>query len=1627
MPVPPSTLAIFAPPDAIVSVPPVATRTQLLPFEALAWENFERLCHRMTALDGDVEYCARYGSQGEAQEGIDIYARLSDDRYHCLQAKRHKSFGAAKLRDAVDLFLAGSWVGRAERFTLAVQASLRSTAVQNEIERQTKRLGALGIRFEASDGDQLTDRLRDQPRLIDDFFGRAWVAALLGAEVAATLEVRLDGEAFARVRAQLARVYEAQFHFVDPGSFGSIGDEDSRPGLTLLERFEIPDMLVRERNRPVELADIAGAQKGQDAGAGTNGTAIALPESTRASGAAANSRVRRVPLGEWLGEEDRLVALGDAGCGKSTLLRVAALDILYGQNRIPEIAMRWGQLLPVYVPFARWASQAARDGHAIGIKEIVRRSLEPLMTASIVDLIDRAIDERRVLLLIDGLDEWSSEQSARATLSALVTTVEAHGIPAILSGRPRGLARIGAIPASWKRGTVAPLAIEQQAAIAGRWFRRYSAAVPDPGPVSDAQLRTGRFMAELARDASLSAFATVPLLLVGLVTLALRGQILPRTKAEIYDQLVRVLLEIHPDSRATASGDTEPRFRHARDPDQRRAAIARLAFAVREEAGGAGMSTVRAREILREFLASSEGFELGEAQAAAAAAEILAVNAETQGLIVEKAQGEVGFVHAGFEEFLGAEHIGGWPFARIEAFVQGHAGDGRWRNVLANLVARIARRDEIDRLVAIIDARDCDELALFHRQALLGDIAFGTVARAPVTARRLATGTIQRVEADDWMPARREALASALKGLADPALRPDVEARISRWLPARHSRRAPLIQAFRLWSPNDALAHTLWQAMHDEDRGVQRTAAAAYADRFASDEAAYHRLIDGLARTRDIHAAAAMLECLALGWPGAPDSGPLFEAAWASQAIDLRLTGILGLAERGTATDAMRDAVLHATNFWSAASYPHRELAAALLLKYWPGDDALVAGALEAQSNRHNSPWEYDVATAYLMESPVERDDVRAWILRQLEGEFPFNVLGRDNRIWSQVGRFAEADPAIRTAANTHWLEPRNRLISMYKLPNYVAYAADPDVGEMLVGMLGETNNMDRYWAVTALLSGWGREHPLVGPAFDKLAQADDADLLDLVSLLPEILPDKKEARDRLIHMASQPEIRRDLLAVGLEACGCDGTDDAAIAALLDRGGPQAPLYDPAYPLFRAFGTHPKVRALALQRVGETDGPAAAIAEAYADDPELAPALFGMVVPLPVELRTQIVEAASAGATDTALEAVLARAMAESDPELRARMVIARGRALPTQERDAFRDTLLDAATTVGADYESARAAALAGLAAIGALDSLAALKERGEPVGLETGGMMAGIAAVERLVCEKFASFEAAFGDGLAARLNSRGRKDRYAYVLSEAPSASSAARGAFLALAERGEMPRTVKALRALAGERPRSALLLERCWEVFDCNDRGNDQVVIRAEVATILKEHFPELSEVRGVLAERFKAVPFVAGAVPLAIFAPDDEALPYPFEVSQYGHEFGDWALAVILAARRADGPEFCTVVEGMTARQWRSQFDAQSFANRAIDERLRSDQSLEVLFAERINSGTDPSIAGSFARYLAAAGKLGLDARSRSLALLAELGAAQQIPIAGYDAIAEQWRATRATLLDAITAGLELA
>lgn len=525
--------ALNAPVAAVPAHPPVITRIQVLPFGELTWENFERLCYRLAGRAERVEYVARYGRSGQAQQGIDLFARIASGKYEVWQAKRYASISARDVKAIVDTFRAGTWKDKSEQLILAVQASLADTKVQDEIEAQATALKAEGIAFVPRGGEELSELLKDRPEVVDDFFGRGWVEAFLGPETARTLVARLDGAEFARVRAQLRRFYDAHFHLLDVGVALPLATDDAaQDAPPLLGRFAVPDVLVRDTIADQQRVPQPGDSRAQS-------------DPSRAAGASGETRltktrrrdyVRRTSLAGWLGDGMHLAVVGEAGSGKSTLLRCIALDLLTEQRVFPQIARRWGGLLPIHISFSRWSRLSATLGRAAGITEVVAETLQPALTADLPSLLDRAIDERRVLLLLDGLDEWSEEQAARTTLQHILAIVATHSLPTIVTGRPRGLDKIGTIPAGWRIAKLAPLSLNQQRTLAEVWFSRGldRSAASEQGPQirGPIEARLDRFFAEIARDRRLSSLAGNPLLLVGLIALSIRQIALPRNKMQ---------------------------------------------------------------------------------------------------------------------------------------------------------------------------------------------------------------------------------------------------------------------------------------------------------------------------------------------------------------------------------------------------------------------------------------------------------------------------------------------------------------------------------------------------------------------------------------------------------------------------------------------------------------------------------------------------------------------------------------------------------------------------------------------------------------------------------------------------------------------------------------------------------------------------------------------------------------------------------------------------------------------------------------------------------------------------------------------------------------------------------------
>ena len=92
-----------APADGLTPHPPTITRVQVLPFEELTWENFERLCYRLAGKAKHVEYTTRYGRTGQAQQGIDLFVRMATGKYEVWQAKRYEAITAREVKAIVTL------------------------------------------------------------------------------------------------------------------------------------------------------------------------------------------------------------------------------------------------------------------------------------------------------------------------------------------------------------------------------------------------------------------------------------------------------------------------------------------------------------------------------------------------------------------------------------------------------------------------------------------------------------------------------------------------------------------------------------------------------------------------------------------------------------------------------------------------------------------------------------------------------------------------------------------------------------------------------------------------------------------------------------------------------------------------------------------------------------------------------------------------------------------------------------------------------------------------------------------------------------------------------------------------------------------------------------------------------------------------------------------------------------------------------------------------------------------------------------------------------------------------------------------------------------------------------------
>lgn len=1413
----PSWLSL--PPSETVE-PPVNTRPQVLPVHRLSWENFERLCLRLLRHSQEIERVLTpgttdgvtrlYGTRGQEQQGIDVYSRdpLPLDAAPperpavCLQARRLKQVTKSGINKAISDFLEGTWAPTSRKFVYATSASGVATQFTDEIEAQASRMAEANIELAVWDEEEISEQLRDTPELVDDFFGRPWVEAFCGRAAAEDLGARLDGEQAAQLREEVRRIYTAAFGLADPGTV--LQSTPTSTVVPLAERFVTPDVypLHPSDAYPEESLASASTDSGgktphdQDIALAQHDSSSRFGEPVRRGGGALDgdwlgfssslgrtgdtSRIGTTLADEWLGSAQRQIVIGDPGAGKSTLLRHLVLDLLSDQPVWATVAEHWGNRLPVWLPFHFFTQRVAgRSGHEASVVQAIRAWVDQHDIGHAWPLIQRALDDDRLLLIVDGLDEWSEIEAGEYAVAALETFASARSIALVASSRPYGLQRLRLGP-GWTYAKIGSLSPDQQRSLARTYFENgleESARTPEAIETTVAAL-----MSEIKASADLRTLAGVPLFLILLVSLRLAtGARLPNRRFELFERAIQLLIDEHPTRRRVAAAVTGSR-QGLRDR-QLRTVLAQVAFQAQTRGDVATIDERHMRQDLIAALRDPDILALDQAGAIQQADAIAEVAEGELGLLVRQGPREVSFIHRCLQEQLAADHI----TTRLSADEQhrmlfNRLGDIRWREVLLGVMWLTVRPDERRSLATALIERVDDTPVGLQAAEVLAEIVFGPYDLPGAMSREQAQVLADRIETHPLLSHRARLVAHFVTGLDNVALQGIVESKLASWTSLAHPPRGALVaelgRIYELGAAKAGPARAIIDALRHLDPGIVWAAARVLVDRLSDgrtnqDE---HDFVltaveETLASPTSAPSAAAALTVLCLAWPNNARTARAVEFHRHSRSSAVRmvalahLLGVLqsGLLEEPVQTSPSVDQLTENERAWvlgqiSDRSDPgghggiERATVDAAAISAPETLDYVLERMKEGSGPDLDSVWGVALS-AYADDKRIA--DVVAQQIATEERPWPLLSVGRVPQRLSSAYGSGNPHRELVAAAIEARLERFDTTHREMELHALAAIDQGPRMKDVLLRALADSTVP--HWPASALLENFA-DDPEVVSALREALMSDSVRAARLGSFARKVLG-SASGRERLLGilraLVDQPALQRqaryDAIANGLIDCCADLTDQAARESICAEALELIPAAsgpwdgDTAFFLAVHFYPCPSAKEVLESRAETSDArDLPGLWFAFRDEPAANRPLIERARQLlrvpPPSIRYEINELLS---TEMALpEFVISSCASWADEDsgpVKSMASLAYHRALLSErvrgsisddEWSHALDHLGDVAASYGPDHEVRRRAAWVGMCVIGdwsPVDSRVETIGDPEPVGVDIGDPLAG------------------------------------------------------------------------------------------------------------------------------------------------------------------------------------------------------------------------------------------------------------------------------------------------------------
>jgi len=988
--------------DVPPTSPPVQSRPQVLPLNELSWEHFERLCLRYVRSRASVVMTQLYGIRGQKQHGIDLYVRLTEPgRYEVYQCKRLATFEPDDIAKAVDKFLKGKWRDKAKAFRVMTSHPIEDTKIADAVVAAQTRLDEHRIDFELLGQEQISTWLKDQPRIVDDFFSRGWVEAFCGPEALPALEKRLNAETVARYRLRLKRFYEVLFSRYDAGIpvRAVIGDKE----LPLKERFVLPEIVgsLANDNRE-QKAEVVPTPSVDVDGTGQKVSPSVAIVALRT----------RFEVDRWISQSQRSVILGGPGSGKSALLRTLAIELLSDEPVFQQAALRWATTLPVWIPFSFWTNLNTKRDSPISLSECLSIWFKQFDQGEVWPLVQAAMEDERLLLLVDGLDEWTDETAARTTSTLLQTFIQLRSLPAVLVSRPHGFERVSVQGADWQVGRLAPLSGCQQRELVSKWLtiHRIRAAEKSSHQAGELPLEnevtekeTEEFIRKLERSSDLVQLAEVPLTLLLLLYLHLQNTALPTNRFGAYEHVVKHFIQEHPLARKTAAASTNDAS--ALTHEEIRLALAYIAYVVQTKFPAGVLTANDIRESLESFLRDDVEYGLGlrRQEALEVLRSFTNVEEGSLGLLVSQGQSQISFFHRSLQEYLAAVHLARTPLSNQGATIQANLADPRWREVIVGLIFLCQRGEDASALIDGIDLLKTDTVGSLSKEDILAEIAFKSSNLPPARVKTLIQRAFGIVETSFIASQKSRVLAHAMSGLHLRKNRNVIQDRLRRWIFSRGLWGPGRIDGLGLWPPTDHTWETLFRELHDEDGAVIREAAAVIVRSFGFDKDRGDVIASMALRSENPYQRAASVEALAKGWPEHQLLDAVLESGSKCNSEEVQIATVLSKVHLGKQVDEDFNQLLRMSRncFNTSIQYAWQGEIANTISSGWAGDTRLKNECLKSIHHHHfHHPELMDRETAQvaLIKAFPQDDDVADVIVNELKNQYAFNTSRRE--VW---------------------------------------------------------------------------------------------------------------------------------------------------------------------------------------------------------------------------------------------------------------------------------------------------------------------------------------------------------------------------------------------------------------------------------------------------------------------------------------------------------------------------------------------------------------------------------------------------------------------------------------------------